>query len=58
MIGGFSTSILWVVFAKENFYDLYEMVPGFIVGMALTIIVIHFTHSKIKSKNAHATSMS
>ncbi|MCF8474043.1 MAG: hypothetical protein K9G26_05035 [Emcibacter sp.] len=47
MVGGFSTSILWVVFAKEHFYDLYEMVPGFIVGLTLTILVSHFTYDEV-----------
>ena len=46
MIAGFSTSILWVVFAKEHFYDLYEMVPAFIVGLATTVLISHLTYSK------------
>ena len=37
MIGGFATTVLWVVFFKENFYDLYEMIPGFAVAFTLII---------------------
>jgi Na+/proline symporter len=37
MIGGFTTTIAWVLFFKEGFYDLYEMLPGFAVGFAFTI---------------------
>ncbi len=29
--------MLWVVFFKEATYDLYEMIPGFLAGLALTI---------------------
>ena len=39
MIGGFLTTVLWVVGFKAQFYDLYEMIPGFLVGLALTILV-------------------
>ena len=37
MIGGFASTVLWVVFFKESFYDLYEMIPGFAVAFACTI---------------------
>ncbi len=43
MVAGFGTSILWVVFAKEHFYDLYEMVPAFITALLATIIVSRMT---------------
>ena len=39
MIGGFLTAVIWVLVFKERFYDLYEMLPGFLVGFAVTIIV-------------------
>jgi sodium/proline symporter len=39
MIAGFATAILWTLQIKEHFYDLYEMIPGFAVGFAVTIIV-------------------
>jgi len=43
MIGGFVTTVAWVVFFKEGFYDLYEMLPGFAAGFLLTIGVSFFT---------------
>lgn len=44
MLGGFLTTVLWVLFFKESTYGLYEMVPGFIAGLLLTIIVSRLTH--------------
>lgn len=43
MIGGFVTCVAWVVFFKEGFYDLYEMLPGFGAGFLCTIGVSLFT---------------
>jgi len=37
MIGGFVTTVTWVLFFKEGFYDLYEMLPGFAAGFLSTI---------------------
>lgn len=37
MVGGFLAAVLWVALFKERFYDLYEMLPGFAAGFALTI---------------------
>jgi sodium/proline symporter len=37
MIAGFVTTVLWVLYFKERFYDLYEMIPGFAAGFAVTI---------------------
>ena len=39
MLGGFLTSVIWVLMFKSQNYDLYEMIPGFFVGMLLTILV-------------------
>lgn len=36
MVGGFVTTVTWVLFFKEQFYDLLEIIPGFTVGLALT----------------------
>ncbi|MFQ5704663.1 MAG: sodium/proline symporter [Gemmatimonadales bacterium] len=43
MIAGFLTTVTWVLFFKERFYDLYEMLPGFFAGFAVTIGVSLFT---------------
>jgi sodium/proline symporter len=37
MVGGFLTTVLWVVLFKERFYDLYEMIPGFAAGFACCV---------------------
>jgi sodium/proline symporter len=39
MTGGFVTTIAWVLFFKERFLDLYEMIPGVLVGMAAAVVV-------------------
>ncbi len=43
MIGGFAATVIWVVFLKAGFHDLYEMIPGFAVGFACTIGVSFLT---------------
>lgn len=43
MLGGFITTVAWVLWLKAGFYDLLEVIPGFIVGLALTIIVSKLT---------------
>jgi sodium/proline symporter len=43
MIAGFAAAILWVVLLKARFFELYEMIPGFIAGFAVTIGVSLFT---------------
>ena len=37
MISGFITTVVWVLFFKERFFDLYEMIPGFVVGFSVVI---------------------
>jgi sodium/proline symporter len=39
MIGGFVVTVVWTIWFKERFYDLYEMIPGFIAGFVCTISV-------------------
>lgn len=43
MTAGFLTTVLWVLLFKEQFYSLYEMLPGFLAGFAVTIGVSLFT---------------
>lgn len=43
MLAGFSATLLWVLFFKAHFYDLYEMIPGFLAGLLVTIGVSWFT---------------
>jgi sodium/proline symporter len=43
MLGGFLTSVIWVLVFKADTYELYEMIPGFLVGMTLTLLVSRIT---------------
>ncbi|MPY91407.1 MAG: sodium/solute symporter [Luteitalea sp.] len=43
MIGGFVTTVVWVLAFKHQFFDLYEMIPGFAAGLLFTISVSLFT---------------
>lgn len=39
MVGGFLTSVAWVLLFKSATFGLYEAIPGFSVGLLLIIIV-------------------
>lgn len=52
MVGGFLTSVVWVLAFKSQTYDLYEMIPGFIVGITLTLVVSHMTLNKQQGSDA------
>ncbi len=39
MVGGFATTVIWVIFFKASFYGLYEMLPGFAAGFLFTVVV-------------------
>jgi sodium/proline symporter len=43
MLGGFFTTVAWVLLFKEQFYNLSEIVPGFLVGLLLTIAASNAT---------------
>ncbi len=43
MAGGFLITVVWVVWFKTGFYDLYEMLPGFFGGLLITVAVSLFT---------------
>ena len=43
MLGGFLTSVIWVLALKEQALGLYEAVPGFFVGIVLTLVVSAIT---------------
>ena len=46
MLGGFLTSVIWILLFKADNYELYEMIPGFFVGLALTFLVSRMTVQK------------
>jgi sodium/proline symporter len=39
MIAGFLVTVLWVRAFKSDFYDLYEMIPGFFAGLLVCVLV-------------------
>jgi len=39
MISGFLVTVVWVRTFKADFYDLYEMIPGFFAGLAICVLV-------------------
>ena len=39
MLGGFLTSVVWVLLFKDETFGLYEAIPGFAVGFLLTWLV-------------------
>ena len=43
MLGGFITTVAWVLIFKSQFYELSEIIPGFLVGLILTITVSNAT---------------
>ena len=45
MLGGFLTSVIWVLVFKTHTYELYEALPGFIVGFLMTLIVSTLTRN-------------
>ena len=39
VLGGFLTSVAWVLLIKEHVLGLYEAIPGFVVGFLLIYVV-------------------
>ncbi len=39
MVVGFLVTVVWVVVFKADFYDLYELIPGFIAGFGTIVVV-------------------
>jgi sodium/proline symporter len=50
MLGGFITTVVWVLWFKPHFYDLLEVIPGFVVGLMLTVIVSNISHTDQRQK--------
>ncbi len=46
VLGGFTVSVVWLVWFKADFHGLYEAIPGFIAGMVLTYGVSALTSKK------------
>jgi sodium/proline symporter len=43
MLGGFITTVVWVLWLKPHFYELLEIIPGFFIGLLLTVLVSNMT---------------
>lgn len=52
MVAGFATSIIWVELFKDRTHDLYEAIPGFLVGIIVTYVVSALTHKPSESSAA------
>ena len=48
MLGGFIATVTWVLVFKSHFYDLSEIIPGFLVGLVLTIVVSNATSKRVR----------
>jgi len=53
MLGGFATTVAWVLWLKPHFYDLLEVIPGFAVGLLLTVAFSHIGGSTTSGNQAH-----
>lgn len=51
MLGGFLTTMIWAVFVKQHVFNLYEMIPGFLVGLMLTVLVSCLTSRSQEQEN-------
>lgn len=49
MVAGFATSIIWVELYKEQTYNLYEAIPGFLAGIIVTYVVSALSHKQSES---------
>lgn len=53
MLAGFLAALSWVLFFKEGFYGLYEMIPGFVTGFPVTVVVSLFTQPPQGAEQEH-----
>ncbi|CAN5679855.1 hypothetical protein BH23GEM10_BH23GEM10_15040 [soil metagenome] len=47
MVAGFVVTVGWVLLFKSGFYDLYEMIPGFLAGLGVTMLVSLMTEPPV-----------
>jgi len=47
MVGAFAVTVLWISVFKAQFFDLYEMIPGFVAGLLLTVAVSLLTAPRV-----------
>ncbi len=46
MFAGFATTLIWVIWLKPRFHDLYEMIPGLIAGLLAAYLVSRLTRRR------------
>ena len=46
VLGGFLVNVAWLAWLKDDFYGLYEAIPGFAAGFVLTYLVSWMTSKK------------
>jgi len=52
MVLGFGVTVLWILQFKADTFDLYEMIPGFFVGLLTTLIVSRLTWREPEGSDA------
>jgi len=50
MAGGFLTTMSWVLWMKPLTHDLLEIIPGFAVGLVLTVMVSRLTSGNLTGR--------
>lgn len=58
MLFGFGTTIIWILKYKAVTYNLYEMIPGFFVGLAVTWLTSLFTYKNTQGSGQQRVSSS
>ena len=53
MLSGFAVTVTWILVFKTQTYDLYEMIPGFITGMTVTLVVSALTNKRFPPPLEH-----
>ncbi len=46
ILGGFVTTIVWVIWFKQRTFGLYEMIPGLAIGLGLAFVVSRLTSER------------
>ena len=54
---GFGVTVLWVLQFKVATYDLYEMIPGFFMGLLTILVVSHLTWREPQSSQATSSAV-
>ena len=48
MLAGFLTTVGWVLFFKARTHNLYEMIPGFLVGLFVTVLASRLSERRVR----------